>query len=178
MKQGGFTLIELLVVTAIIGILVVVTGFEFTGWMSRYEVESEIKQMHADLMSARVKAMQKNMQYVTALSNDLAIHRGKYVICEDTNPANNACDNPAETTTSVSRALSKSGLRYQLNWGLLGGGNTITMDRRGIASPNGTIWLVQDGGAAWGPDVDYDCIIISDVKTDLGKYDGANCQAK
>ena len=53
MKRDGFTLIELIIVIAIIGILAVALGFQFTGWMARYQVESQIKAMHSDLMTAR-----------------------------------------------------------------------------------------------------------------------------
>jgi len=173
MRQNGLTLIELVVVIAIIGILAVVAGFEFTGWMARYRVESQIKEMYADLMSERVRAMQRNIQYVAEMANN------QYVICEDTN-GNNICDNPAETAnSSISQALSKFNLRYQLNWGFSGGASRIVMDRRGIAAQNGSIWLVQPDGTIWGPaDVDYDCIVISNTRINLGKYDGANCQAK
>ncbi len=64
MKQDGVTLIELLIVIAIGGILVIALGFEFVGWMARYRVESQIKTMQADLLNARQRAMEKNIQYV------------------------------------------------------------------------------------------------------------------
>jgi prepilin-type N-terminal cleavage/methylation domain-containing protein len=181
MKQDGFTLIELLVVVTIITIVTVVFGFEFTGWIARYKVENQIKTMHADLMNARQKAMERNTQYVAQLLPG----NKSYVICEDSN-GNNACDAPAETTTSVSQMLSKNNLRYPLTWALdLGAppnppANTIIIDRRGIlpcddpiVTCTGTIWLTNpDTGAVYGPnDVDYDCIVLSTVKINVGKYD-------
>ena len=171
-EARGITLIELIVVIAIIAILAAVAGFEFRGWIARYKVESQITQMHADLMSARVRAMQGNALYIIELANN------SYTICEDTN-GNNVCDNPGETGTDVSQALSKPNLRYRLNWGLGGGGNRVFMDRRGIITPTGDVWSVQDVGAIWpAEDVDYDCVTVADTRINLGKYDGAICQAR
>lgn len=187
MKQDGFTLIELLVVVGIISILVIVLGFEFTGWQARYNVESQIKILNADLISARQRAMQKNLQYMVQLAAD-----GKsYLICEDTN-GNGVCDSPSETTnSSISQSLSKNGLRYQMNSDL--GGATIVMNTRGMlmlsnggaindidnTAPN-KIWLLNpDTGAFYSAsDVDYDCISLSTTRIGLGKFDGANCNVK
>lgn len=179
MKNKGFTLVELLVVVAIVGITVIVLGFQFIGWLARYKVESQVKTMHTDLMSARQRAMEKNISYVVQLSAN------SYVICEDTN-GNSACDAPAETTSSgTSQALSKNGLRYRLNWVLdLGAppnppADTIVVDRRGVlacidpdVTCTGTIWLTNpDTGNLYGDaDVDYDCIALSAVRINAGKY--------
>jgi len=189
MKQDGVTLIELLVVIAIGGILVIALGFEFVGWMARYRVESQIKTMQADLLNARQRSMEKNIQYVTQLQAD----KKSYIICEDSN-GNNLCD-AAETTTTISKTLSKDGLRYPLDWLLdLGAppappANTIIMDRRGVlpcTDPNATctgfIFLrnPETGAPYQLDDVDYDCILLSAVKINVGKYDTTNnkCTAK
>lgn len=189
MKQEGFTLIELLVVIGIASILVIVLGFEFTGWQARYNVESQIKTMHIDLMTARQRAMEKNIPYITQLAAD-----GKsYRICEDTN-GNGICDAPSETTnSSISQSLSKNGLRYQMSSNL--GGSLIVMNTRGIlmlsnggvnsdidnTTPN-NIWLLNpDTGVFYDPtksEVDYDCISLSATRIGVGKYDGATCNIK
>lgn len=189
MKQDGVTLIELLIVIAIGGILVIALGFEFVGWMARYRVESQIKTMQADLLNARQRAMEKNIQYVTQLQAD----KISYVICEDSN-GNSLCDAPAETTTPISRTLSKNGLRYPMDWTSLNLGvvpnNIIIIDRRGTlpcTDPNATctgfIFLRNpDTGNPYKPedDIDYDCIVLSAVKINVGKYDTTtnSCTAK
>jgi prepilin-type N-terminal cleavage/methylation domain-containing protein len=187
MKQGGFSLIELLVVVGIISILVVVLGFEFTGWQARYNVETQIKTMHIDLMTARQKAMQKNTQYVAVLlSADPACsdNKSSYLICEDGN-SNGVCGDSQDTTMP---SLSKNCLRYQMNSDL--GGAPIIMNQRGLlmTAQNGAntniflnnIWLTNpDTGAVYNSsEVDYDCISLSATRIGVGKYDGATCAVK
>lgn len=195
MKQDGLTLIEVLIVVSIISILFVALGFEFTGWMARYNVESQIKTMHIDLMTVRQRAMQKNVQYLVQLLAD----NKSYLICEDANN-NGICDAPSETTnSSISQTLSKNGLRYPMNSDL--GGATILMNTKGMVmlwkagnisnidntAPNmNKIWLLNPNTmAAYGPtasntvnEVDYDCISLSAMRIGVGKYDGATCNVK
>jgi prepilin-type N-terminal cleavage/methylation domain-containing protein len=189
MRQGGVTLIELLVVVAVAGILVIALGFEFMGWMRRYNVESQIKTMQTDLMYARQRAMGNSVQYVVQFPVD----KKSYLICEDSN-GNYACDAPVETTTSISRALSKNGLKYQMNSDL--GVAALLMNIKGMvqlstggvisdinsSAPN-NIWLLNpDTGDPYtgldAPKVDYDCISLSATRIGAGKYNGAACVVK
>jgi prepilin-type N-terminal cleavage/methylation domain-containing protein len=191
MRQDGVTLIELLVVVAISGILVIALGFGFVGWMARYNVENQIKTMQADLMNARQRAMERGIQYVTHLE----ANKISYVICEDEGISPDSLCDAIETDRPISRSLSKNGLRYPLDWRLDLGtapnppADTIVMDKRGVlpcTDPNATCTGIifmknPDTGVPYRPeDVDYDCIVLSAVKINVGKYDATtnNCNAK
>src|SRR4030042_6482895 len=77
-NRNGVTLIELIVVVSVIGILVIALGFSFEGWMSKYRVESQIKEMYTDLMNSKASAMQRNRMYFVSLTTT------RYTIYEDT----------------------------------------------------------------------------------------------
>ncbi len=83
MKEDGVTLIELIVVVSVIGILVVALGFTFQGWMGRYKVESQMKEMYIDLMNARARAMQRNRMSFCGLYLRHSLRNIQYY--EDTN---------------------------------------------------------------------------------------------
>ena len=164
MNPRGMTLIELAVVIAIVGILVIVTGFQFIGWQARYKVESQIKEMYADLMEARQRAMQRNRTYFVHLDSATPY---EYATSED-----NGDNIPNAGDTKIDE-LSKQGLQYRIRSNFAGDPVDISMNRRGLTSPLGSIWLLDPDGNPYSPnDVDYDCIVISRTRINMGKYDG------
>lgn len=159
MKEEGITLIELIIVISIIGILVVALGFSFQGWMGGYKIESQVKEMHADLMNARVRAMQRNRaHFVVVTANN-------YQIFEDINE-NNVNDDAALAGWTTPKALQ---------YAVASGAGTVTMSTRGIVSPNGTIQFNIGTNTP-----DYDCIVLFATRINMGKWNtGTNeCDAK
>ncbi len=157
MRQEGITLIEILVVVAIVGLLAALAGVEYAGWTRKYTAENEIRVLYGDLMGARVNAMQKNVRHMVALSAE------KYDVCED-DDLDGSCD-------SMVNGLSKSNLKHSLLWGLGGGGDTISFDRRGLSLVNGHVNIVADGA-------EIDCVNISATRINVGRMRSGACVPK
>jgi len=158
MKEDGMTLIELLVTVSVAIIIIVALGFEFRGWMGGYNIESQAKEMYADLMNARARAMERNRcHFVVVTANN-------YQIFED---ANENCQYNAGTDTALTAFTSPKTLTYTSNWT-----GTVTMDTRGIVSPNDTIRFNIGSSTP-----DYDCIVLYFTRINMGKWNGS-CVAK
>jgi prepilin-type N-terminal cleavage/methylation domain-containing protein len=156
MKEDGITLIELIVVITIIGILAVALGFSFQGWIGGYRVESQVKEMYVDLMNARARAMQRNRLHF------VVVNAGDYQVYEDTDD-DSAIPPPIDAgDTRILRPDPKPfHPNYQSLWA-----NTVTMDTRGLVSPNGTIRFNIGSSVP-----DYDCIVLFPTRINIGRWE-------
>lgn len=167
MNNKGLTLIELIIVIAVIGILVVALAFSFQGWVRGYNVESQIKTLHVDLMNMRARAMQRNRMHF------IDVTATQYTVYEDTDPAPDGDGIPdTGTDTEVSQTILDT--RYPVRF--LNAGTEF--DNNGLADNDNTIC----SNAATDPEADYDCINISATRINMGKLanyggtcDAANC---
>lgn len=171
MNNRGITLIELIVVVTIIGILVVALGFEFQGWMGRYRVESQIKNIYMDMMNTRTRAMQRNRAHFVTLPS--AANAPSYSIFEDNNPAPDGDGSVTNETTPL--PTYPKTVEYAMNWN--GSSTTITLDRGGLVSPSGTLYSFadRDGDGIDDFDSDYSCIVVFTTRINIGKCNGVNC---
>jgi Tfp pilus assembly protein FimT len=160
-SQGG-TLIELVVVFSTTIILISALGFYFQGWMESCRAESQVKEMYVDLMEARAKAMQENRTHF------VLIDANSYQVFEDTND-NSQYD--AGTDKATMFTDPKTPAKASLWTG------TVSMDNRGLVrtnpGPNGTIRFNTGSNSP-----DYDCIVLSPTRINMGKWDGASCLAR
>ena len=172
----GLTLIELLIAITVIGILAVVLGFEFRDWIRKYRVESQIKEMYIDLMNTRARAMQQNRMHFVTLANT------EYAIYEDMNPAPDG--NESLETAADALILRKDiNPNYALSWSNPGDPQ-LNFTRAGLSDLDGTKTVCSNSMLS----TDYDCIIVSATRMNLGSLttkipdggacDDANCIIK
>jgi|WetSurSiteA1Bulk_404760.scaffolds.fasta_scaffold03098_3 prepilin-type N-terminal cleavage/methylation domain-containing protein len=163
----GVTLIELLIVVSIIGILVVALGFSFEGWQGNYKIESINKDIYADLMEAKTRALTR------ARIHFITLNTTQYAIYDDTNPAPDG--NGTLETASDTKVLDKKvANKYELKMVSAGAfPQTVTIDTRGgLMTPEVTFRIDHTRTP------DYDCILISQTRIQMGKYNGTSCDPK
>jgi prepilin-type N-terminal cleavage/methylation domain-containing protein len=159
-ERGGFTLVEIMIAFAIVGIVVMLATSTFQGMMEKYRVEGETKQMYADLMDARGRAMQRNRVFHVQITGN------GYATFEDTDPAPDGDISLTGSDTQVAGVTVKHTITPTA--GLSG----FRFNRNGIASATGTIRLSSTALP------DYDCITIQMTRIKMGQINAGTCAEK
>ena len=165
MKSNGFTLVEIIVVIAIMAIVLSVATLNFKDMKGKADTEKQIRELQADITTARLNAMQnkqrsalmlgpKHYIYKTYTSNNEDIAEGKKI-----------------NTVSYSSELKRksgSGTLSTLNIAT----DRIEFDSRGFTN-NTTTLVVTPVTHSGGPD----CIVVQTARTSIGRMeDGSNCR--
>jgi prepilin-type N-terminal cleavage/methylation domain-containing protein len=158
-SRGGFTLVEIMITLAILGILVVIAISDFRGLNEKYKVEAETKQLYADLMNARGRAMQRNRIFFVRFSGATGT---RYATYEDT-------DTPPDGNGNWSTAdaiVANVNVKHTITTNLPGGVFVFEFNRNGIASVTGDIRFSSTAQP------DYNCITIQPTRIKMGQYVG------
>lgn len=161
------SLVEIMIVVAILGIMVVALSNAYQVWAERYRVENEVKELYADLMDARARAMQKSRSHFVAFYGTGAEYT-RYAVYEDTSPGpdgNGVLDNTADATIREIRP------RYAFVTAPAGT-DEVRVNRDGTLELAGATIRVPPPGMF---QADYDCIALSRTRIKMGRYNGADC---
>lgn len=160
MKNSGFTLLEIIVVMAILGTLLGIAAMSGRDWLERYRVEGQTKELYADLMNARVSALQKNRVFFVALQT-----ANQYAIYEDTHPSPDGDEDLQPTQDTL---VMQKPTRFPLQPRLALGRTTFSFGKNGLVSLNGSIRFYSSA------DPFSDCIKLFSTRILMGKWDGSS----
>lgn len=164
----GFSLVELIVVIGIISIILSIVSINFSSWQKKYSIENQAKEMMADLSDLRMRAIQTKSNHVAVLSASPTMMTFKSYSSEE--PVTLANGKPMfSKTLKYSISNNATSLVPCVDINFTTRGYTQSVPAGGMFS-NQTIYILPTGtGAA------IDCLVISNTRINLGKYNGTDC---
>lgn len=168
MNKKGFSVVELLAVLAIMGVLLSLAGLTGRTLIEKYRVEGEMRALNADLMNARVRAMQSNRMYFVRVTAH------QYSIYQDTNPAPDGNETLETATTPQDTLFVQKTISDTF---VILNADSFDFDRNGMTIFSAaTTPRVIRVTTATGPE--YDCLDISTTRIRTGSWNGTICQPK
>lgn len=177
MNARGFSLTELMIVIGLIGIMLAMVSLNFRDWLQKYNIENQAREMVADLSSLRIQAIQTKSNQVAVLSANPKLMTFRSYTSEE----------PVTLTTgretfrkyfkySVITRKSDGTLVpcYDVGFNIRGYTNDFQPSTGGGTFQSNQTILVQPTGT----NASTDCLVITDTRINVGKYDGSNCVYK
>jgi prepilin-type N-terminal cleavage/methylation domain-containing protein len=167
--EKGYTLVEIIAVLAILGTLLGIAGISANAWLNRSRVEGQTKQLYADLISARVSAMQKNrIFFVTLGANQYSVYDDTYSsVALTTTPDG---DGNLEQGAGQDRLVTQKTAQFTLVPSpAITGFNFTQNGLASLATTTVDIWCQSTANPA------TDCIELSLTRILMGKWNGTTC---
>lgn len=166
MNNKGFALTELVVVLVLLAIVTTIATINFNDWQRKAQIERQTRELFADINKARTDAITSKLTHrIVFQPNSYSFKRYS------------SADEPYTAGTEL---FSKN-VAYQLS---LENGNSIAdysveFNMRGFTTGTGfsaskLALRLNPVGTAAG----FDCIVIHDVRTNMGKIENGECTAK
>jgi type II secretion system protein H len=167
MNSHGFTLIELIVVVALIGIILAIATLDFGSMQRKAQIEKQTREIHSDLVTLRIDAIQKKRRSAAFLGPRQIQFR--------------SYSSNAENVLTGGTTMSTKNLPFEIR-SLSGStlnalditADLVEFDTRGYTSNNITIVAlpVKYGGGD-------SCITVNTARTNIGRMDDAStCTAR
>jgi Tfp pilus assembly protein FimT len=167
----------MLVVISIISIIAISTAFSFQGWMGKYKIESQTKDLYVELTDARLSAMENKRTHFVILQDATS-----YTFYEDDSNGGAKVPDGDSVLQTGSGATADTELptfpkntEYDIDWNnnSIAAPINFSFNTRGISSVQAdiSVYLDRDSDGVQDAIPDYDCIAIRTTRINLGKLE-------
>jgi prepilin-type N-terminal cleavage/methylation domain-containing protein len=165
-SYSGFSLVELIVVILIIGVLLSIGGINFRDWVQKSQIERQAREMLADLNSARSESIFRKKRHSIVMNSTAT----GYVL------KRYSSENESRTTGGTVLSSKTNSYQYAKESGSSAADLIIQFDILGFAATPSDLNTLRVNpiysGAA------FDCLVISNSRTNIGKMESGSCVQK
>jgi type IV fimbrial biogenesis protein FimT len=149
MNRSGFSLIELLVVIGLISVLLGLATLNFNQWVKQRNIEREVKEMYADLMTARQKSMVTGMNHALVPNTATSFSFKKY-------------SSESEDRSAQGILVSRKSMPYAM---VMNPSSVVEFNERGLTAESGPYLICVFSDAS----PSYDALVITRSRVNMGK---------